>query len=106
VSELNDPIRVFESNPRKGMELLIEKQAKLIAEVIITQDQIASMLENRRLLETLPHSLRSDPIELGQAISAFRSLRMNFLGYQQALLSLAILCLDRDGLTRIAKTQY
>jgi hypothetical protein len=95
MSELNDPARIFDSDPRRAVTLLVEAQLQTVNSVIANQKLMHKFMQDRRLLEGLPPEIKNDPVDLAKMIVAFQNLLRTFEGYQIAVLSYGMLFIDR-----------
>jgi exoribonuclease II len=95
--ELNDPIRVFENNPKKAAYLLVKRQLELVQAITENHKTLDGFIKDRRLLESLPTSIVSDPIKLATIIASFSKTSDIISNYQLAIVAFATLtCSDEQ----------
>lgn len=102
-SELNDPLRILDTNPRMAMSNLLRKQILAMNDVITIQKQLELVLNNQGTLRLLPKSMTQDPIQLAQVLTGFASLSGVIQQYQISILILASLFLSKEELTQLVK---
>jgi hypothetical protein len=103
MSELDDPIRVFERDPLRAVGMLIALQIQDLDNIGTRHDLLTKFLEDRRVLHAFPVVLKNDPIELAKMLSGFRSIKDIFVQVEVSMIAMGMVLGLKDELTEILK---